>query len=128
MAVSLNHTIVPCRSAKSTAAWYAEMFGLEAPVHWGPFWQVTTANGVALDFDEGDTGENMRSIHYAFLVSEEEFDSVFERIRERAIAFYADPMARRPGEVNRNDGGRGVYFSDPNGHWLEIITRPYGGA
>ncbi len=104
------------------------MFGFAAPEHWGPFWQVTTANGVALDFDVGDTGEGMRSIHYAFLVSEAEFDAIFARIAERELPYYADPMGSRRGEINRHDGGRGVYFPDPNGHWLEIITRPYGGG
>ena len=64
--------------------------------------------------------------HYAFLLSEEEFDEVFARIRQRRLDYWADPARERTGEINRNDGGRGVYFDDPDGHFLEIITRPYG--
>ena len=65
--------------------------------------------------------------HYAFLVSEEEFDEIFGRITARGLPFWADPFEREPGQINTNDGGRGVYWSDPNGHKLEIITVPYGG-
>jgi hypothetical protein len=64
--------------------------------------------------------------HYAFLVSEPEFDTIFNRIRERKLPYWADPFKNKPGEINRHDGGRGVYFDDPSGHKLEIITRPYG--
>jgi catechol 2,3-dioxygenase-like lactoylglutathione lyase family enzyme len=71
---------------------------------------------------EGD----ITSQHYAFLISEPDFDAVLERIRGRGLDHWADPARRRPGQINRNDGGRGVYFSDPDGHFLEVITRPYG--
>ncbi|GAB3976867.1 hypothetical protein GCM10029978_064960 [Actinoallomurus acanthiterrae] len=64
--------------------------------------------------------------HYAFLVSEEEFDAIFGRIQEAGVTYYADPFHQEPGRINHLDGGRGAYFSDPNGHNLEIITRPYG--
>ena len=64
--------------------------------------------------------------HYAFLVSDEEFDQIFGRIRERKLEYWADPFKQRRGEINRNDGGRGVYFDDPDGHLLEVLTRPYG--
>jgi extradiol dioxygenase family protein len=70
--------------------------------------------------------EEIRSMHYAFLVSEPEFDEIFGRIQERGIDFFADPGGRLKGEINTHDGGRGCYFADPSGHWLEIITRPYG--
>jgi extradiol dioxygenase family protein len=87
---------------------------------------VNVANDVSLDFADVPDGDEIRPQHYAFLVSEEEFDSIYGKIRERDIAHWADPRQSRPGEINRNDGGRGVYFQDPAGHYLEIITRPYG--
>ncbi|MEW2634120.1 hypothetical protein AB0903_21355 [Streptomyces sp. NPDC048389] len=64
--------------------------------------------------------------HYAFLISEDEFDQVFRRVQEAGLTYYADPHGERPGEINRNDGGRGMYFIDPAGHGMEVITRPYG--
>ena len=70
--------------------------------------------------------EHLTIEHYAFLVSEEEFDRIFERIQTRGLPYWADPAHRQPGSINRHDGGRGVYWNDPNGHYLEIITRPYG--
>jgi catechol 2,3-dioxygenase-like lactoylglutathione lyase family enzyme len=85
---------------------------------------VTTANGVSVDF--ADTEDEIRTQHYAFMVSEEEFDAIFSRIRERGLAYWADPARTKPGEINHHDSGRGVYFRDPSGHLLEIITRPYG--
>jgi catechol 2,3-dioxygenase-like lactoylglutathione lyase family enzyme len=124
MAVQLNHTIVPARDAEASARFVAEILGLAAPTRFGPFWAVTLDNGVTLDFHSSD--EAMPIEHYAFLVSEAEFDSIFARIRERGLQYWADPAHRRAGEINHNDGGRGVYWNDPNGHYLEIITRPYG--
>jgi catechol 2,3-dioxygenase-like lactoylglutathione lyase family enzyme len=85
---------------------------------------VRVDNGVSLDFYEKQ-GEIARQ-HYAFLITEPAFDEIFARIRERGIDYWADPGQSRPGEINHDDGGRGVYFKDPNGHLLEIITRPYG--
>ena len=70
--------------------------------------------------------EEIQPQHYAFLVSEKEFDSIYGKIRDRGTQHWADPRGSRPGEINHNDGGRGVYFQDPAGHYLEIITRPYG--
>lgn len=122
--VELNHTIVHVRDKQASARFYTEVLGLDDPVPFGPFLVVETANGVSLDFadDHGDVD----SQHYAFLVAEDEFDTIFGRIRDLGLDFWADPGKRRPGEVNRNDGGRGVYWDDPDGHVLEIITRPYG--
>lgn len=124
MAVELNHTIVPSNDGRAGATWFAEMFGLPEPEHWGPFWQVTTGNGVALDWHEGRAAD-FPSIHYAFLVTDAEFDDIYGRIVDRGVDHYADPGGRERG-VNTHDGGRGTYFHDPDGHWLEIITRPYG--
>lgn len=125
MAVQLNHTIVSARDREGSAAFLAEVLGLPAPTPFGPFLVVQVANDVSLDFME-NRGD-IRPQHYAFLVSEEEFDQIFGRIKERGLTYWADPGHRRPGEINTHDGGRGLYWSDPNGHNLEIITRPYGG-
>ena len=124
MAVELNHTIVSVRDCQASARFLAEILGLPAPTRFGPFLTVETSNGVSLDFLA--TEDKIASQHYAFLVSESEFDAIFARIRERDLPYWADPGQTRLGEINHGDGGRGVYFEDPNGHLLEIITRPYG--
>ena len=126
MAVQLNHTIVASNDPAGSAGWFAEILGLDEPERFGPFWQISTSNGVNLDFDRHDTPGKIVPQHYAFLISEEEFDTILGRIVERRISYYADPAGQRLGEINHNDGGRGLYFPDPDGHWLEIITRPYG--
>lgn len=124
MAIQLNHTIVPARDAKASAIFLTEILGLSEPVRFGPFWTVTLDNGVTLDYQ--DSSEAMPIEHYAFLVSESEFDAIFARIKQRSLEYWADPRHARPSEINRNDGGRGLYWNDLNGHYLEIITRPYG--
>lgn len=125
MPIDLNHTIVAARDKRAAAAFLARTLGLEVGPQYGPFLPVETSNGVTLDFADSDSAQ-ITSQHYAFLVSEEEFDAIMGRIQQAGITFYADPGHRRAGEINRNDGGRGAYFADPNGHNLEIITRPYG--
>lgn len=124
MAVQLNHTIVHARDSRASAAFVAELLGLVAPSRYGPFHVVEAANGVSLDFMDVDG--DITPQHYAFLVSEAEFDGIFGRITSRGMSHWADPGRSRPGRINTNDGGRGVYFEDPDGHLLEIITRPYG--
>jgi catechol 2,3-dioxygenase-like lactoylglutathione lyase family enzyme len=124
MAVQLNHTIVHSHDRQASAKFVSEILGVGAPVPFGPFLVVEVDNGVSLDFieDEGDISPQ----HYAFLVSEDEFDAIFGRIQAWGLDYYADPGGRLKGEINHHDGGRGVYWADPSGHWLEIITRPYG--
>lgn len=124
MPIDLNHTIVPARDARKSAEFLAEILGRGSPKPFGPFWTVSLDNGVTLDFQDSD--EAMPIEHYAFLVSEGEFDEIFARIRERGLTYWADPAHRQPLEINHHDGGRGLYWNDPNGHYLEIITRPYG--
>ena len=124
MAIQLNHTIVVCRDKKRSSTFLAEMLGLPRAKPFGPFLDVDTANGVSLAFLEHD-GE-IAPQHYAFLIGDDDFDAVFARIRERGLEYWADPFLEEPGEINHNDGGRGVYFKDPDGHLLEVITRPYG--
>jgi catechol 2,3-dioxygenase-like lactoylglutathione lyase family enzyme len=126
MAVKLNHTIVHARDKRASAAFLAEVLGLPAPVPFGPFMGVQVANEVTLDFLETDSVFQVE--HYAFLISEPEFDEIFARIKARELAYWADPARQHRGEINTRDGGRGVYFEDPNGHLLEILTRPYGGG
>jgi catechol 2,3-dioxygenase-like lactoylglutathione lyase family enzyme len=125
MPVQLNHTIVYVRDKRESAAFFAEILGLKEPTPFGPFLVVQVDNNVSLDFI--DDSKPIRPQHYAFLVGDREFDEIFARIRERGLQYWADPARRRPGEYNTDDGGRGVYWEDPNGHFLEIITRPYGG-
>jgi catechol 2,3-dioxygenase-like lactoylglutathione lyase family enzyme len=124
MPAKLNHTIVSARDSQASGEFMAEILGLPAPTRFGHFVVVEADNGVSLDFAEAH-GE-ITPQHYAFLITEPEFDEIFGRIEERGLAYWADPMRSRPGQINRNDGGRGVYFEDPDGHLLEIITRPYG--
>jgi len=125
MTVHLNHTIVHVQDKLESATFLADLFDLPAPVPYGPFLVVQLDNGVSLDF--ADDHGPVHPQHYAFLVTEEEFDQIFGRIRDRALPYWADPFKRLPGEHNAHDGGRGVYWEDPSGHFLEIITRPYGG-
>lgn len=126
MSVELNHTIIHCRDNRESAEFLAHILGLETGREWGPFIPLVLANGVTLDFAAVPAG-SITAQHYAFLISEAEFDTAFERIKEQGIAYYADPHQKLPGEINHNDGGHGVYFPDPNGHGMELITRPYGG-
>jgi catechol 2,3-dioxygenase-like lactoylglutathione lyase family enzyme len=126
MTVKLNHTIIYARDKRVSAAFFAEVLGLPGPQPYGPFLGVEVGNEVTLDFLDDD-GE-IASQHYAFLVGEREFDEIFARIKARGLSYWADPAQSRAGEINRHDGGRGVYFEDPNGHLLEIITRRYGSS
>jgi catechol 2,3-dioxygenase-like lactoylglutathione lyase family enzyme len=124
MGAQLNHTIVFCRDQEASSRFLAAMLDRPAPKRFGPFHVVDLDNGVSLDFRTAD--EPVATQHYAFLISEPEFDAVFGRIQAQGLDHWADPHRSRPGEINRHDGGRGVYFPDPDGHMLEVITRPYG--
>lgn len=124
MPVQLNHTIVHARDKQESASFLVELLGLPEPTSYGPFLVVQVDNDVSLDFIDDDGA--FQPQHYAFLVTEEEFDAIFARIRARSLTYWAGPGRRRAGEHNTNDGGRGVYWEDPSGHLLEIITRPYG--
>lgn len=124
MTIELNHTIIWCKDQAASSAFMSEMLGLPAPTRFSHFHVVQAANGVSLDFAEKE-GE-IAPQHYAFLVNEGEFDAIMQRIDERGVSYWADPARKQEGEINRRDGGRGVYFEDPNGHLLEALTRPYG--
>lgn len=125
MGVELNHTIVNVRDKAESAAFFAEILDLPpAEPFLGYFLVLRTSNAVSLDFI--DSSDPIEPQHYAFLVSEPEFDQIFGRIVERGVTYWADPARKRPNEINRHDGGRGLYFEEPSGHFLEVITRPYG--
>jgi catechol 2,3-dioxygenase-like lactoylglutathione lyase family enzyme len=123
MPVELNHTIVYCSDKLASSRFLAEILGLPEPTSFGPFAVVEVSNGVSLDFLEGEVHPQ----HYAFLVRDDEFDDVFGRLVERGLPYWADPSQNLAQQINTNDGGRGVYWQDPDGHILEILTVPYGG-
>ncbi|WP_327355942.1 VOC family protein [Streptomyces sp. NBC_01304] len=125
MSVELNHTIVFARDNRASAEFLARILDLEVGTPWGPFVPVSTANGVTLDYVSLPAEHPLASQHYAFLVTEDEFDGVFARIKEAGIEYWADPHFKQPGEINHNHGGRGVYFLDPGGHGMEVISAPY---
>jgi catechol 2,3-dioxygenase-like lactoylglutathione lyase family enzyme len=123
MGVELNHIIIPAKDKRASAEFLAGVLGLQAGPEWSHFIPVRTSNGVTLDYADA---VEFRPQHYAFLVSETEFDSALSRIKSAGIAIYADFTRSGRGEINHLYGGRGFYFDDPNGHLLELITRPYG--
>ncbi len=124
MAARLNHTIVWCRDKHRSSAFMAKMLSLPEPQPFHHFLVIPLANDVSIDFMEKDGP--IAPQHYAFLVGDEEFDTGMRLIAEKGLAFWADPARSKPGEINRHWGGRGVYFEDPDGHLLELITKPYG--
>jgi catechol 2,3-dioxygenase-like lactoylglutathione lyase family enzyme len=124
MSIALNHTIVAARDRRVGAEFLASILGLTVGEPSGPFLPIELSNGVTLDYME-ESGP-IAPQHYAFLVSEEEFDAIFGRIQAAGVPYAADPHHQERGQINHRDGGRGVYFLDPDQHNLEIITRPYG--
>jgi catechol 2,3-dioxygenase-like lactoylglutathione lyase family enzyme len=126
MTISFNHTIIAARDKRESAEFLAELFGLPSPTPLGRFMAVALEHGVSLDFADAAEGQEITHQHYAFLVSEADFDAIYGKIRSRGLEHWADPGAQRRGEINHNHDGRGVYFRDPSGHFLEILTRPYG--
>jgi extradiol dioxygenase family protein len=130
MAVLLNHTIVQAYDKHESAEFLARILGLEPPSNAGHFVTVEVANGVSLDFDNIDNDprsmhhtEKVHPQHYAFQVSDEDYDAIFERVRSADLVYYADPLRQHPGEINTRHSGRGFYFDGPEGHNLEVFTR-----
>jgi len=126
MRIELNHTIVHASDRDATATFLTQLLGLPEAQEYGPFRVVELTNGVSLDVVQD--GGSIHTQHYAFLVGDEEFDAISGRIKDRGLTYWADPFHRQEGRINHNDGGRGLYWEDPDGHNLEIITVPYGGA
>jgi catechol 2,3-dioxygenase-like lactoylglutathione lyase family enzyme len=125
MTITLNHTIVPVRDPDATAKFLTSILGL--PPH-RKLAHFTIVDVGATSLDLMETKEPITPVHFAFLVNETEFDEIFGRIKAASMSYWGDPFRREPGEINHWDDGRGVYFADPDGHWLEILTRPYGSA
>ena len=121
MTAELNHTIVHCKDKSVSAPFLPDILGRPAPMAFPPFMVVALDNGVSLDFM--DMAGPIASQHYAFLIGEADFDAVFARIQSKKLEHWADPGRRRAGEINHRQGGRGVYFTDPDGHLLEVLTR-----
>ncbi|HQR34320.1 MAG TPA: VOC family protein [Blastocatellia bacterium] len=123
MGVQLNHTIVWCRDKQKSSAFLTEILALPAPAPFGPMLVVNLENNVSLDFYE--SVDPILSQHYAFLIPEEDFIQVLARIVEKGLQYWADPGRNRPGEIYQHNGGKGLYFVDPDGHLLEVMTQPY---
>jgi catechol 2,3-dioxygenase-like lactoylglutathione lyase family enzyme len=119
----LDHTVVPSHDKEASARFFARIFGLEYKGPWGPFAPVKVNETLSMDFD--DRRSRFDPMHYAFITSEEEFDTVLERVKQEGIAFGSGPGSSEDGEINHLYGGRGFYFKDPNGHLLEVITHTY---
>jgi len=124
MAVSFNHCIIFAKDAHESASFFTQLFDLPDAVAWGPIHSVALHLGVSILF--AAPGIDIQQQHYAFLVTEEEFDAIYQRIVDAGLEHWADPRGEQPGRFNTNHGGRGVYFLDPAGHGLEVLTRPYG--
>jgi len=125
MSVSFNHTMIAAKDRHKSASFFTGLFGLPQATSWGPFAIVPLEGGVFVQFAEPPVAE-IQMQHYAFLVDDDRFDEIYGRIVDGGIPHWADPQLTLPGQINTNHGGRGVYFQDPAGHGLEIITRPYG--
>ncbi|MET9775691.1 VOC family protein [Streptomyces sp. NPDC006367] len=123
MPATFNHTIIAAEDREESARFFQELLEADAAPSWGPFTNIQLADGVLLQFAEPPVEIQMQ--HYAFLVDDDLFDRAYRRLLDRGIEHWADPQMRRPGETNTGHGGRGVYFKDPAGHAIELITRPY---
>jgi catechol 2,3-dioxygenase-like lactoylglutathione lyase family enzyme len=126
MTIRLDHTIVPAKDKRAAAEFFAEVFGLTVKPGRGYFAQVQVNESLTLDFsDESDPGEGQ---HYAFHVSDPEFEGILSRVKAKGVAFGSEPDSPDDGRINRRRGGRGFYFEDPNGHLFEVMTVPETGS
>jgi catechol 2,3-dioxygenase-like lactoylglutathione lyase family enzyme len=123
MPAMFNHTIIASKDRKASARFYQELIEASAAPSWGPFTNILLEGGVMLQFAEPPVEIQMQ--HYAFLVDDELFDRAYSRLVAWEVTHWADPQMTRSGETNSDHGGRGVYFKDPAGHAVELITRPY---
>jgi catechol 2,3-dioxygenase-like lactoylglutathione lyase family enzyme len=134
MTIRLDHTIVPAKDKVASAEFFAEIFGLA--VKPGHFAQVQINESLTFAFaDEreawGGPGFDPRtgqSHHYAFHVSDAEFDAILGRVMVKGLAYGSGPFSHKDGQINTRRGGRGFYFEDPNGHLLEVMTVPETGS
>jgi catechol 2,3-dioxygenase-like lactoylglutathione lyase family enzyme len=121
MSITLNHTIVPARDKEAAAQFFARIFGLAVDGNSGHFAPVRINDTLTLLFDKETSFD---SHHYAFHVDNAEFDAILGRIREAGLAYGSAPWSLEDGKLNDWNGGRGVYFRNPDGHVLELLTRP----
>ena len=121
MPITLNHTIVPSHDKEQSAQFFARIFGVKYGGLAGHFAQVRVNDELALDYDNRDRFE---SHHYAFVVNDTEFDQIFGRLKTEGVAYGSGPSTPADGDINHRRGGRGLYFADPDGHLLEIMTVP----
>ena len=121
MTVQLDHAIIPARDKKESASFLAEILGLAEPEPMGPFMAVQVGHDLSLDFADADG--DIRPLHYAFRVADDEFDAIFGRILERSLPYWPDPRRSRLNEVADRGNGRAFYFEDPSGHFFEVLTR-----
>jgi catechol 2,3-dioxygenase-like lactoylglutathione lyase family enzyme len=126
MSVVINHIVVHCHNKEASASFLADILGLPEPTTFHRFQVVRLDNGATLDFLDSPDNEIVWE-HFAFLVDESDFDAILSRIKMRNVQFWAEPFGTRLGEINNDDGGRSLYFKDPNNHLIEILTVPYGG-
>ena len=136
MAIVLDHTIVPAKDKVAAAEFFAEIFGLKVKPGQGRFAQVQINESLTFDFaDEpeawGGPGFDPRtgkSHHYAFHISEAEFEAIFGRVKAKGLPYGSGPYNHTDGQIYTRRGGRGFYFEDPNGHLLEVMTVPETGS
>jgi catechol 2,3-dioxygenase-like lactoylglutathione lyase family enzyme len=122
--IEFNHLIIFAKDKQQSAGFLTEILGLPEPKADGFFLSVGFKNNVTFQYAE--LGVDFIMQHYAFLVSEHEFDGILGRVQAKGLEYWADPRKQKPNEYNCNHGGRGFYFLDPSGHGMEVITQPYG--
>jgi len=122
LTIQINHAIVAAYDRQASAAFFAEVFGLAQPTEWGPFSTVLLGDGVHLHFAEPPGVTDIQFQHYAFKVDDSQFDEIYTRVHDLSLEHWADPQMRQPNQINTNHGGRGVYFRDAAGHFLEVLT------
>src|SRR5438045_1293587 len=120
--VNLDHTIFSVHDKEASASWFAEIMGLEYSGAWVHFAPLKIDEYLSLDFDNAT---DFQTSHYAFLVSDGEFDDIFERVQDKKVVYGSGPRDSEDMQINHKHQGRGFYFKDPNGHLLEVITHTY---
>ena len=123
MTAHFNHTIIASTDASEMARFYLDLLEAEEAPSWGPFLNIRIADGVLLQFAAPPI--DFPPQHYAYLLDDDHFDRAYAQIIASGREHWADPQRSRPGEINHEHGGRGVYLLDPSGQYLELITRPY---
>lgn len=123
ISAKFNHTIIASKDRLESAKFFRELIEASEAASWGPFTNITLDGGVMLQFAEPPVEIQMQ--HYAFLVDDELFNRAYSRLVRWGVSHWADPQMTRSGETNTEHGGRGVYFKDPAGHAIELITQPY---